>query len=134
MVIQRWQSVFLLLGAILSATISFVPWAVVDNQTVNLSSNTIALTINLLVTVLFLLTIFMFRNLTRQKTVTLIGTVLLAINTTAAICLTYIGEPAGTLEWYGGFTIFIAALICGYMAYSRISSDQKLLRNADRLR
>ena len=97
MVIQRWQSVFLLLGAILSATISFVPWAVVDNQTVNLSSNTIALTINLLVTVLFLLTIFMFRNLTRQKTVTLIGTVLLAINNTAAICLTYIGEPAGTL-------------------------------------
>ena len=134
MVIQRWQSVFLLLGAILSATISFMPWATVEGSIVTLSTNTIALTINILVAVLFLLAIFMFRNLRRQMNVTLIATVLLAINNIAAICLTYIGDPAGTLAWYGGFIVFIAAIICGSMAYSRISADMDLLKSADRLR
>jgi hypothetical protein len=70
----------------------------------------------------------------RQKNITLIGSLLLLINNISAICLTYIGNPAGTMVWYGGFIIFIAALVCGCMAYSRISADQRLLRSADRLR
>lgn len=134
MVIQRWQSVFLLLGAVLAACINFCPWADVDNLSVSLSSNAIALTINLLVAVLYFIAIFMFRNMRRQKTVTLIGTVLLVINNIAAACLTYIGEPAGTLCWYGGPLIFVAALVAGCMAYNRISADERLLRSADRLR
>lgn len=134
MVIQRWQSVFLLLGAVLSAIICFVPWAVVEGQTVTLSSNTVALTINLLVAVLFFRAIFLFRNMNRQKTLTLIGLFLLLINNIAAICLTYIGDPAGTLVWYGGIVVFVVAVICGSMAYNRIAADQRLLRSADRLR
>lgn len=134
MVIQRWQSVFLLLGAILSAAICFVPWAVVEDQTVTLSSNPIALTLNLVVTVLFLRAIFMYRNMPRQKTTTLIGLFLLMINNFSTICLTYIGDPAGTLVWYGGVVLFVMALICGSIAYNRISADQRLLRSADRLR
>lgn len=134
MVIQRWQSVFLFLGAILAAFICFVPWASIEGETVNLASNTIALTINLLVAVLFIRAIFLYRNMRRQKTITLIGNVLLTINNIAAVCITYIGEPAGQLNWMGGFLLFIGALLCGCFAYNRISVDEKLLKSADRLR
>ena len=134
MVIQRWQSVFLLLGAILAVCINFGSWANIDGQIINLCSNTIALTINILVAVLFIIAIFMFRNMRRQKTVTLLGTVLLTINNISAICLTYMGDPAGTLCWYGGPLMFVAALVAGCMAYNRISADERLLRSADRLR
>jgi len=134
MVIQRWQSVFLLLGAILAVCINFGPWINVDGQTVNLCSNPIALTINILVAVLFMIGIFMFRNMRRQKTVTLLGTVLLTVNNIAAICITYMGEPVGALCWYGGPLMFVAAFVAGCMAYNRISADERLLRSADRLR
>jgi heme/copper-type cytochrome/quinol oxidase subunit 4 len=134
MVIQRWQSVFLLFGAILSVVLNFVPWATVDESVITLSTNAIALTINILVAILFILAIFMYRNMRRQKTITSIGILLSVINNIAAVVLTYCGSPAGVINWYSGFMLFIVTVICGGLAHSRISADEQLLKSAYRLR
>lgn len=82
MVIQRWQTVFLLLAVIMMAVFCFSPFAQVGTdggmQSLHTHRVPVFLVVNILIAVLLFLSIFMYRNLRRQMMVTLVSMVLKA--------------------------------------------------------
>lgn len=70
--------------------------------------------INLLVAVLLVLSIFMFRNLRRQKIVTLLSILLIVVSGVTGLFVVYGNTPAGRMEWAGGIWLLIcSADFCG---------------------
>lgn len=135
MVIQRWQTVFLFLAAVMMGVLSFVPWGYVgEAEALNPTAIPAMMVINLLVAVLLVLSIFMFRNLRRQKIVTLLSILLIVVSGVTGLFVVYGNTPAGRMEWAGGIWLLICSLIFAVVAYRRIVADDKLLRSTDRLR
>lgn len=143
MVIQRWQTLWLLVAAVLVGVFCFVPMALVstveavpDSVTwLYPSSMPVFLTVNVLTALLLLLAIFMFRNMNRQKTVILVSMLLMLVSgASEAIVLCGWDESAGKVEWLGSIFLLAGAFAFAWLAYRSIVSDEKLLKAADRLR
>lgn len=146
MVIQRWQSVWLLVAAVLVALFSFLPMAYISSEgpeIMDASSvtfmypydNWVMLIVGLLVSLLLVINIFSFKDTRRQKRMTLLAVVLIAV-LAACACLMVYGfrsEGAGA-EWMGSILLLAGAVIFALMAYRGIRNDEKLLKAADRLR
>lgn len=156
MVIQRWQSVFLLITAVMMACFTFMSIGQVQLPDYSLNFTTLGFTyegeatggspsgyyqhtwaffiVSLLATVLPLINIFLFRNLKLQKTVCFIEVffmlALLAIGCTYG----YYHFDGATVGWSSVIIAPFIGLVSDLLAYNRISADQKLLRAADRLR
>lgn len=141
MVIQRWQTVFLFVATILMVIFSITPMANValDAEVAALrpSDYPVYLTLNLLIAVLLFIAIFLYRNLRRQRTVTLVSMVLMAASAVAG-GMTLFGPaaPKGAVElvWAGGILLLIAALVFALFAYRGIGKDQRTLSSYDRIR
>ena len=142
MVIQRWQTVWQLVAAVLMWVFCFVPMALV-NADFSPESVTflypmdmpVLFTLNALVGVLLLISIFLYKNMRRQKMLTLVSMVLIAVSMVAeAIVLLSWNESGEQVEWMGSIFLLVGALAFAFMAWRGISSDEKLLRAADRLR
>lgn len=140
MVIQRWQTVFLFLAAVLTVIFCFIPVATVI-KTSGIESTIVFdspyfLIFNLATAALLFIAIFLFTNTRRQRLITLIAILLIAIQ----IC--FIARMFYKASYYYDWTISLrfgclllpAALIATFMAYRRILADEKLLRSYDRLR
>lgn len=138
MVIQRWQSVFLLIGAIVMIVFCFVPVgnATVENEIVKLmpSDYPVFLTVNILIAVLLFIAIFLFKNTRRQKTVTLVSMLLIAASAATGGFIIYGDQRGAEIEWFGGVILLVVALVMALAAYRGISRDEKLLRSYDRIR
>lgn len=115
MVIQRWQSVLLLVAALCMGGAAIFP------------EGPMYLVISILVAVLLFLAIFMFKNLRRQRLVTLIAALLIIVD--AFVCAM---SMAAYNVW--PFVLMLVALVCAQWAYRRIGADDRLLRSADRIR
>ena len=109
MVIQRWQSVWLLVAAILVALFCFLPMAYLN--------------------------IFSFKDTRRQKMMTIVAVVMIAVLAACAVLMVYGFQTAdGRAEWMGSILLLAGAVIFALLAYRGISHDEKLLKGADRLR
>lgn len=136
MVIQRIQTVFLLIAAVCATVFLFIPYgysAGAEGVTVGLKATQAysLLVPTVLDILLSLVAIFMFKNMKQQKKVaTLAALVSVAVVAVVAYLLFCV---AGTVIGGAGL-LMVAAFICQVMACRSISADIKLLRSIDTLR
>ncbi len=141
MVIQRWQSVLLLLAVVLMAIFCCTPIATysLDGSAESLSAvyvkdAPVLLTVALLVAVLLFISIFMYKNLKRQMTVTLLSILLIVATIVTGFFVIYNAYPGANFVVFGGLVLLVIAMILALGAYRCMKSDQRKLRSYDRLR
>lgn len=158
MVIQRWQSVFLLIVTAMMACFTFCSLGQVQMPDFSLDFTTMGFsiegeatngaplgyymrtwpffTISLLCTILPFIAIFLFRNMSLQKTVCIIEVLLIVALVLMGIAYGYKNEALENFQvgWSSIIITLPIAVVADLLAYRRISADQKLLRSTDRLR
>ena len=157
MVIQRWQSVMLLIAGAMMGIFSFCSLGQIQAAayTFNVTalgiaregiatapdeatgiSTVILFIVSLLSAILPLVDIFCFRNMPLQKKVALVSALFSAV--AGVIAVFTASNFASEFGVFVGWSTFICApaiaLIGDLLAYRLISADQKKLRAADRLR
>lgn len=141
MVIQRWQSVFLLLAVILMGVFCVSPIATYASEAdvesmsmVYVKDAPVLLTVSLLVAVLLFLSIFMYKNLKRQMTVTILSIVLLVATMVTGMFVVMNAYPGSEFLLFGGMLLLVVTLVLALGAYRFMRSDLRKLRSYDRLR
>lgn len=152
MVIQRWQSVFLLLAAVAMAFFCFMPNAEFITADTVLTWRPLGLTssagqcaggtlayfiVNCVITLLIIIDIFLFKNLRRQMTVALVCAALeFASCITWFVCVLIFTErfAATGVEWLPGIILLAASLLMILFAYHFMGKDRRKLAHYDRLR
>lgn len=139
MVIQRWQSVYLLLSIFAMILVFIRPFGIVENPdgttaTLVALDYPVFLTVNILITLLLLIDIFLYRNLKVQRMVAAVCVLLtVASAVTAALILTAYGD-VWQIAWTGAPVGLVVALICTLLARHRMGVDQETLKSYDRIR
>ena len=149
MVIQRIQSVYLLIAVILMAIFAFFPvltfevgsksfvYGALETGNVGMTHiDPLMLVLVLLVALLALIDIFLYKNLQRQMTVCFVD-IIIALSMLVAIGIqTYILSTHEILnlrlQWFLLLPVF--AIIFLMLAHKAMSRDKKALRDSDRLR
>lgn len=135
MVIQRWQSVLLLISAIFVALTGILPYAVTANGVDVCAVQTpVLLCVDILVALLLLIDIFLYRNLRYQMKVTRLALGLIVVLEAAIAAYTCAGLEGATISIIGGIVMPVLALISSFVALRLMHRDYRLLRSADRLR
>ncbi|CDE57898.1 uncharacterized protein BN799_01951 [Prevotella sp. CAG:873] len=135
MVIQRWQSVLLLISAIFVALVGILPYAVTANGVDVCAVQTpVLLCVDILVALLLLIDIFLYRNLRYQMKVTRLALGLIVVLEAAIAAYTCAGLEGATISIIGGIVMPMLALISSFVALRLMHRDYRLLRSADRLR
>ncbi len=157
MVIQRWQSVMLLIAGVMMGIFSFCSLGQIQaaDYTFNITSLGICregiatapdeatgigtiyiFVVSILACILPLIDIFCFRNMNLQKKVVLISALFtVAAGVIAAFTASGFASDFGaSVAWSSFIGAPLVALIADILAYRLISGDQKKLRAADRLR
>lgn len=135
MVIQRWQSVLLLISAIFVALAGILPYAVTANGVDVCAVQTpVLLCVDILVALLLLIDIFLYRNLRYQMKVTCLALGLIVVLEAAIAAYTCAGLEGATISIIGGIVMPVLALISAFVALRLMLRDYRLLRSADRLR
>jgi len=149
MVIQRIQSIYLLIAVILMAVFAFFPaltfelggrefvYGALETGKVGVTHiDPLMLTLVILISLLALIDIFLFKNLQRQMTVCFVDIIIgLAMLVAIGIQAFYVGGREGvTLTWSWYLVLPVLSVIFLMMAHKAMSRDKKLLRDADRLR
>ena len=150
MVIQRIQSLYLLIAVILMGVFAFFPalsfqigdqefaYGVLEaGKTGVLQINPLMLTLVALIALLALIDIFLYKNLQRQMTVCFVDIIitiamLVAIGVQAYMVTTKIEDVALVWQWW--ILLPVAAIIFMMLAHRAMAHDKKLLRDSDRLR
>lgn len=156
MVIQRWQSVLLLIVAVLMACFTFMSIGQVQTPEYSLDFTTLGFQIegqstdgapagyllytwplfvvSLLSFILPLINIFLYKNLRLQKNVCLIEILILMAVAGSGAAYGYYAIPGYQVSWASLIIAPLLAFVADVMAYNRISQDQRTLRAADRIR
>ena len=134
MVIQRWQSVFLLLASIMMGIFCVLPLATQGNVDFYPYQEPVYLILNALVAVLSFIAIFLFKNLARQKMVVKVNAFLIVASAIVGAIMIYVGMPNLEILWTAGPLLLICSLLMTIAALRRINQDDKLLKAADRIR
>jgi dolichol kinase len=144
--IQRKQSLWLFLAALLNAGVflfdiyhaDVTNAGIVDHKFVRVQDHFPSLLIALVMTLLPLITIFMFRNRKRQTSMTVAS--IIATLSFEGMALSRVSQlekmvPAPTNgSYWVGAVLPVASLIFLIMAAVAIRKDEKLVRSMDRLR
>jgi len=149
MVIQRIQSVYLLIAAILMAVFAFFPaltfelggrefvYGALEAGKVGVTHiDPLMLTLIALIVLLAVIDIFLFKNLQRQMTVCFVD-VIIGLAMFVAICIQafVVGSKDGvTVMWQWYLLLPALSVIFLLLAHKSMSNDKKKLRDADRLR
>ncbi len=149
MVIQRIQSVYLLIAVILMAVFAFFPALMfhLGDKTVlygaleagragSLHVDPLMLTLIILISLLAFIDIFLFKNLQRQMTVCFIDIIiglamLIAIGIQAFVVS---GREGWTVSCHWALVLPVLSIIFLMLAHKSMSADKKKLRDAYRLR
>lgn len=158
MVIQRWQSVFLLIVTAMMACFTFFSLGQVQMPDFSLDFTTMGFSIegeatgggpigyymhtwpffsiSLLCTLLPFIAIFMYRNMRLQKTICIIEVLLIVTLVLMGLAYGYKNEALESYQvsWSSLIITLPIAVVADLLAYNRISADQKLLRSTERLR
>ena len=156
MVIQRWQSVMLLITVALMACFTFLSLGQVQTTDNTFNFTTLGFSImgeptpgattgtpihtwflfiiSLMSLIIPLITIFLYKNLPLQKRMCLIEILFLL----STICIAgwegYRGCPGGECQWSSLAMAPFLALILMIFSWGLINRDHKLIRSADRIR
>lgn len=150
MVIQRIQSLLLLLAVIAVAMFIFMPYGYWDASVKDVAVNQIGelaaksqpslLVPAIISAVLSFVAIFCFKKFALQKSLVVISAL---VNVALLLVVIYMMtrnyvdlNPAISIkpEWGFSWVLIVAAFIAQVSAYRSIASDQRLLRSYDRLR
>ena len=156
MVIQRWQSVFLLIVALVMGCFTFMTIGQVQLSDLTLNFSTLGFSVEGIPTnntpegyqtytwsfffvsimsfVLPFINIFLFKNLNLQKRICLIELVFLAAVIIIGCTYGYYYFDNASVSWTSLAVAPVLAIVADVMAYNRICSDQRALRSADRIR
>ncbi len=155
MVIQRWQSVLLFIAALAMAVFTFMSLGQVQLPEYSLNFTTLGFCIegettggqsgfymqtlpffivSLMSVIIPLIDIFLFKNMRLQKTLCLIELLFLFATIAVGAVYGYSTFVGFNVSWSSLVIAPFLAIIAIVMAYTRISSDERLLRSADRLR
>lgn len=156
MVIQRWQSIFLLIVATLMACFTFCSLGQVQLPDYSLNFTTLGFSIegestggaptgyvaytwpffivSILSFLIPLINIFLFKNIKLQKTLCLIELLFIMALIAIGAGYGYCQFEDAAVSWSSLIVAPVLAFVGDVMAYNRISHDQRLLRAADRLR
>lgn len=155
MVIQRWQSVLLLIAVVLMGCFSFLSLGQIQTQEFTFNFTALGIypegsitggqmpeaistwylfAVSILSTLLPLIAIFTFKNLKLQKQLCLLEIVCIVCIITAAAILAYQMFDGAEISWSSWICAPFISLIAIAMAYQRISADQRLIRESERLR
>lgn len=141
MVIQRWQSIYLLLAIFALVLVLLRPFGYIHTSQESLETISLVplkypifLVVNILITILLVIDIFLYHNLKLQRTVAAICLMLLISSaiTVGIILFRIAGE--WSIEWGGAPVGLMCAIICVSMARYRMGKDQETLRSYDRIR
>lgn len=155
MVIQRWQSVLLLVACVMMACFSFCSLGQV--QTADFTFNFTALgfcsegtptdgvtpvcintwyffAVSLLSAIISLIAIFCYRNLDFQRRLCLYGELFVIAASVVGGVLGYTAMTNSTIGWSTVIICPLLALICLIWAYRLIGADRNLIRSVDRFR
>lgn len=149
MVIQRIQSIYLLIAVILMVVFAFFPaltfeladktvlyGALESGRAGSLHVNLLLITLIILISLLALIDIFLFKNLQRQMTVCFVD-IIIGLAMLVAICIQafVVGNREGwTVNWQWYMLLPVLSIIFLMLAHKSMSNDKKKLRDADRLR
>jgi len=149
MVIQRIQSVYLLIAVILMAVFAFFPalsfelggrsfvYGALEAGKVGVTHiDPLMLTLIILISLLALMDIFLYKNLQRQMTVCFVD-IIIGLAMLVAICIQafVIGSREGvTLIWQWYLVLPVLSIIFLMLAHKAMSKDKKTLQDSDRLR
>ncbi len=149
MVIQRIQSVYLLIAVILMVVFAFFPaltfqlgerefvYGALEAGKVGVTHiDPLMLMLVILISVLALIDIFLYKNLQRQMTVCFVDIIIgLAMLIAIGIQAYVVGTRENvvvTWQWY--LILPVLSIIFLMLAHKAMSSDKKKLHDADRLR
>ena len=149
MVIQRIQSIYLLIAVILMVVFAFFPaltfeladktvlyGALESGRAGSLHVNSLLITLIILISLLALIDIFLFKNLQRQMTVCFVD-IIIGLAMLVAICIHafVVGNREGwAVNWQWYMLLPVLSIIFLMLAHKSMSNDKKKLRDADRLR
>ena len=155
MVIQRWQSLLLLVAAVMMGCFTFCSLGQI--QTTDFTYNFTSLgffqegiptdgevatethtwyffVLSLTTTVILLIDIFLFKNLPLQKKVCLISVLFIIASAATAGCLGYTSVHGGEIGWSSVALSPVIALFAAIIAYSCMRRDHNRLKAVDRIR
>lgn len=141
MVIQRIQSLMLLIAAIFMAVLCLViPVAsfagvAADVSRLYIKDIAVLLTMDAIITVLLVVDIFLYSNLKQQINFTKLTIMLqiVSIAVTSFVLMSRLPEGAEA-SWLGFAVVAPVVLMLTVAAWWRMRADQRLLRSYDRLR
>ncbi len=142
MVIQRIQSLLLLVSAGLMGGFPWIPfghgYAPGGEELLLVGSNPMYLLMLILGYVacgLLLTDIFLFKNFKLQKSVLKVAMLVMAV-IIGFVCYYNLAADTNGYDviWTGGCYMLVGAFILGYLAFRRIRADERLIRSYDRLR
>jgi len=149
MVIQRIQSVYLLIAVILMVVFAFFPalsfelggrefvYGALETGKVGVTHiDPLMLVLIVLISLLALIDIFLFKNLQRQMTVCFVDIIiglamLVAIGIQAFVVAS---KPGVTVTWQWWLLLPVLSIFFLMLAHKSMSNDKKTLRDSDRLR
>lgn len=157
MVIQRWQSVLLLLACILMACFTFLSLGQIQTEDFSYNFTTLGISyegeptdgaptgylpgrpwilfvVSLMSAVIPLIAIFCFGNLKLQKRLCWIEILFIMVASAIAVKTGYSAPVAGEIQWSSMIVAAPVSLVAVIAAYRCIVSDHRKLRSADRLR
>ncbi|NJC26081.1 DUF4293 domain-containing protein [Neolewinella antarctica] len=142
--IQRIQSIFLFLGAVLCFVLFFTDVAdtpapmetssLFADAQFTLFDDPILLVLFGLAGVLLLVNIFLFNNRKLQMTLSLVAILLVVLGAGYGAFRFFTDVAAGSATPDFGLILPLLAIIFGWLARNNIKKDEKLVRSADRLR
>lgn len=133
MVIQRWQSVLLLLAFNLLGLAFIMPVGTVDGVDIEPTSDLPFMIINITAAILAAIDIFLYRNLPLQIRIASV-TLVLAIGAAIVGALHFMVTDGFGMVVIGGFPLPLIAAIFIWIARSMMVNDRRLLAAADRIR
>lgn len=149
MVIQRIQTVYLIIAIILMVVFAFFPalsfelggrefvYGALETGKVGVTHfDPLMLMLIVLISLLALIDIFLYKNLQRQMTVCFVD-IIIGLAMLVAICIQayMVGTRDGvTLTWQCYLALPVLSIIFLMLAHKSMSKDKKMLRDSDRLR
>lgn len=139
MVIQRLQSLYLFIGAVLMVVFLFIPMATTDAspEAIRPKDFPVYLILNVVIALILFIAIFMYKNPKKQKMVTMMSILLIAASAVTGVLLLYgPNAPQGfvNIELCGGVLFLVITLVLVIAARRGIARDIKLLSSYDRIR
>lgn len=156
MVIQRWQSLLLLVAAVMMSLFSFCSLGQVTTTDYTFNFTTMGFaylgeatdgapsgefettwyffTLSITSAILLLIDIFLYGNLPLQKKVAWIAILFIIASSAIGATLGYNAVSESSIQWSSIVICPLLALIATLFALTRIQSDHNKLRSADRIR